>query len=51
MQRRFLPKGASVVLTIGFIVFLVHLTHIFCVFGDPALSLLFACGCFVLWNK
>ena len=47
MQRRFSNMGVSVVFAIGSIVFLVHLTRIFYVVGDPALSLLFAHEFFV----
>ena len=41
MQRHYLKIEVCVVFTIGFIVFLVHLTRIFYVIFDPALSLLF----------
>ena len=51
MQCRFTEMGVSVVFTIGFIVFLVHLMCIFSVIFDPALSLLVAHGCFVLYHK
>ena len=48
MLRRFPQIANSVVFTIGSIVFLVHLTCIFFVNCDLALSLLFAHGFFVL---
>ena len=51
MQRRYLKMGVSAVFTIGFIVFLVHLTCIFCVIGDSALCLLFPSIHCVLQNK
>ena len=51
MLRRFHQIAISVVFTIGSIVFLVHLTRIFYVIFDLALSLLLAHGFFVLWNK
>ena len=55
MHRRYLKKGVSVVFTIGFIGFLVHLTcslfYLYYVFFDFALSLLFALVYFVLQNK
>ena len=51
MQRHYLKIGVSVVFTIGIIVFPVHFTRIFFVIFDPALSLLFAHGYFVLLNK
>ena len=51
MQRRYLKIGVSVVFTIGIMVFLVHLSRIFYVIYDPALSLLLAHVYFVLQNK
>ena len=48
MQSRYLRMEVGVVFTIGIIVFLVHLTRIFCVICDPALNFLFAHGYFVL---
>ena len=50
MQRRYLKIGVSVVFTIAFIVFLVHLTCCY-VIGDPALTILFAHEFLVLLNK
>ena len=55
MQRRFLKIKVSVVFTIGFIGFLVHLTfclsYFYCVIFDPALSLPLAHVYFVVQNK
>ena len=48
MLRHYLKIEVSVVFTVGFIVFLVHLTCFLYVIFDPALSLLFAHGYFVL---